>query len=103
MAVAWFKNNCPFIGTLYDDLRISTLDKKDQYVLYVCPVCGHDSSEDKCTVSVLTPSPTDTMGTKLTDYVYRNWLTFKKEIKSDNGLKEKIVKGLDISEKLGLI
>jgi len=47
----WLKNNCPFTGSLYDDIRISTI-KDDEFLGGFCPRSGH-KTELKCSVWTL--------------------------------------------------
>lgn len=38
---AWFKNNCPMSGPLYDDIRISSIGKDSKNVWVITPKSGH--------------------------------------------------------------
>lgn len=54
----WFKNNCPMCGTLYDDIRISSLVSGDEegwskYLGGLAPRSGHYTAKFKCTIWTL--------------------------------------------------
>lgn len=45
----FFKNNCPFYGSLYDDFRICDIATGD-VIFTIVPACGHDNSRGKAYV-----------------------------------------------------
>lgn len=50
---AWFKNNCPGYGNLYDDIRISRMNEDNDFLGGFCPKSGHHSVELKAEVWML--------------------------------------------------
>jgi hypothetical protein len=42
-----FKNNCPFDGNLYDDLRVIDIES-DEMIMGVAPKLGYEGMKGKC-------------------------------------------------------
>jgi len=74
----WFKNNSPVNGSLYDDMRISTLDNQD-YLGGFCPKLGY-KNDKSCEIWTL-----DKETNALSAKKFESWTTFKKFIKSNEG------------------
>ena len=77
----YFKNNCPVMGTLYDDIRISNLN--GDFLGGFCPKSGHDV-ENKCNVWTV-----DSIN-KFTNREFKNWSEFKKEVKANETLRNEL-------------
>ena len=82
----WFKNNCPMMGSVYDDMRFSTFNKDKNFIGGLCPESGHTNVENKCTLWYFTKND-------IVEMNFKNWMTFKKELKDSPTLKEKLIKG----------
>lgn len=78
----WLKNNCPMNGSLYDDIRISTI-KDDVFLGGFCPRTGHKNAQEKCSVWTLNPYIT---------YDFINWTEFKSEVKNCEEFRDTLKK-----------
>ena len=63
----WFKNNCPCNGSLYTDLRFSTLD--DNFVFGLCPRTGHRLLLNKASFWILDCNNHDDNGLQEFEFV----------------------------------
>ena len=78
----WFKNNCPCVGSLYDDFRISRIED-DEYICGCMPSSGHDIEKGICNFWTLLPEFDDSLK-------FDSWKSFKNKIKSDGDLRIKL-------------
>ena len=66
----WFKNNCPMNGSLYDDMRISTIINND-YLGGFCPKSKYKYDILKCQIWTLKDGD-------FNQFEFENWNEFKK-------------------------
>jgi hypothetical protein len=85
----WFKENCPIQGSLYSDMRISTLNEQN-FMGGFCPKTGHTNVDKKCQVWTLDPNKP--YGESLVPYEFDNWNAFKKEVKTNPEFKKTLQK-----------
>lgn len=74
------KNNCPLKGDLFDSFWIENIETERD--IWVAPKLGYQTEEfhNKCQISLFDEK----------EYLYINWREFKKELKNNSELKQKI-------------
>lgn len=82
----WFKNNCPYDGSLYDDLIITRIED-DKFLGGFCPSSGHNSIKNQCHFWTLVP--------EYRTHEFENWSSFRKQGKNDEKLREIIRKNFN--------
>lgn len=90
----WFKNNWPCTGSLYTDMRFSSLptSEDDTYFGGIAPSLGYDDEKGKCQVwsCYLGLYEKDENGNNTNDLTFDSWMDFKKQVKSNPELLEKL-------------
>lgn len=90
----WFKNNCPCVGSLYTDMRFSSLPASDYDIFFggIAPSLGYDNKKGKCQVwsCYLGLYEEDENGNRVNDLTFDSWMDFKKQVKSNPELLEKL-------------
>ena len=79
---SFFKNNCPLCGSLYETFWIELIENEDVF-LCVVPTTGYYGVENKTSIFLK-------RNDEVEEIEFKNWSTFKKELKENSELKEKI-------------
>ena len=84
----WFRNNCPCVGSLYDDIRFSTI-KDHHYLGGISPSSGHKYDKGECCVWSFVKE-IETEEDRLRSFcqeTFNSWSDFKKKIRTDSVFK----------------
>ena len=90
----WLKNNCPCCGSLYTDMRFSSLlaSEDNTYFGGIAPSLGFKNQKGQCNIwsCYLGLDEEDENGNEVNDLLFDSWMDFKKQVKSSPELLEKL-------------
>lgn len=93
----WFKNNCPCMGTLYDDIRISTISD-NTFIGGIAPSLGFTAQKGECNVWSLVYNDEEAKENEIAERSFKSWSEFKEAIKTDPEVKKLMIKFFSYNE-----